>query len=261
MRDFPFPLLLGHRGAAGEAPENTWPAFERARTSGAHGFEVDVLLTRDRIPVCAHDLTLKRIAGGHGAIQSMNYAEISRLDVGSHFHPRFAGLRIPLLADALDAFGKDLILDIEIKGLNPLNEGIEEVVLKLLRERGLIDRVIVSSFNPVILKRVKALEPEVRIGSNYIADSILQLRRVWFAPFLKPFSKHPQPGQVNEQYMVRQKKRGIKVIPWGVNEPDEIRRLFDLGVDGIISDFPGRLMELAGQRRKNCKELKSPPAP
>ncbi len=249
MSDFPCPLLLGHRGAAGEAPENTWPAFAKARASGAHGFEIDVLLTRDRVPVCAHDLTLMRIAGGQGAIQSMNYAEISRLDVGSHFHARFAGERIPPLSEVLDGFGGELILDIEIKGLNPLNAGIEEVVLKLVRERGLLDRVIISSFNPLMLRRVKALEPGVRTGSNYIADRFRQLRRVWFAPFLKPYSKHPQPGQVDDEYMRRQVKRGIKVIPWGVNEPEEIRRLLDLKVDGIISDFPARLKELAGERR------------
>ncbi|HUT53989.1 MAG TPA: glycerophosphodiester phosphodiesterase family protein [bacterium] len=248
MSDFPCPLLLGHRGAAGEAPENTWPAFEKARESGAHGFEIDVLLTRDRIPVCAHDLTLHRIAGGHGAIQSMNFAELSRLDAGSHFHARFAGERIPVLAEVLDRFGGQMILDIEIKGLNPLNEGIEEVVLKLVRERGLLDRVIISSFNPLMLRRVKILEPGVRTGSNYIADRIRELRRVWFAPLLKPYSKHPQPGQVDGEYMRRQQKRGIKVIPWGVNEPEEIKRLLELKVDGIISDFPGRLVELARAR-------------
>jgi glycerophosphoryl diester phosphodiesterase len=244
MSEFPKPLLLGHRGAAGEAPENTWPAFETARASGAHGFEVDVLLTRDRAPVCVHDLTLQRIAGGHGAIQSMNLSDISKLDVGGHFHPRYAGERIPRFEDVLSEYGKDMILDVEIKGYSPFSEGIEEVVVKLLRERDLLDTVIISSFNPVILKRVKALAPDLRIGSNYISDTLLQLRRIWFAPFLKPYSKHPQPGQVDEAYIKRQHKRGIKVIPWGVNDPEEIRRLFDLGVDGIISDFPGRLVKL-----------------
>ena len=244
MKDLPHPLFLGHRGAAGEAPENTWPAFERAKAAGMHGFEMDVLLTRDGIPVGVHDLTLQRIAGGHGAIQAMSFAALSRLDVGSHFHPRFAGERIPRLEDVLDRFGKDLILDLEIKGLSPFTEGLEEVVIKLLRERDLLDTVIISSFNPLIVKRVKTMEPRIRTGYNYISDSIKNLRRAWFAPFIAPYSKHPQPRQVDAAYVERQHKKGVKVIPWGVDEPEDIQRLLALGVDGLISDFPSRLQEL-----------------
>ena len=248
MNDFPNPLLLGHRGAGGEAPENTWPAFAAAKAAKVHGFEIDVLLTRDRQPVVVHDLTLQRLAGGQAAIASMNWAELSRLDVGSHFHPRFAGERIPRLEDVLDAYGQDMLLDIEIKGYSPFYEGIEEIVIALLKERHLLHRVIISSFNPLILRRVSRMAPNIRTGSNYISDLILQLRRIWFAPFIKPFSKHPQPGQVNAAYMARQRRRGIAVIPWGVNDSADIQRLLGLGVDGIISDFPARLKQLAGSR-------------
>ncbi len=247
MTDLPRPLLLGHRGAGGEAPENTWPAFEAARRSGAHGFEIDVLLTRDGKPVCVHDLTLRRLAGGVGAIQSMTFHSLSRLDVGSHFHPRFAGERIPRLEDVLDSYG-DMILDIEIKGYSPFSEGIEEVVIGLVRERDLLDRVIVSSFNPLTIRRVKAIAPEVKTGFNYLSDTIADLRRAWFAPFPPTFSKHPQPRQVDERYVARQKKKGIWVIPWGVDEEAEIRRLFELGVDGIISNLPTVMMRVAGER-------------
>lgn len=247
MSEFPSPLLLGHRGAAGEAPENTWPAFERARSAGAHGFEIDVLLTRDRAPVVVHDLTLERIAGGHGAVQSMNLRELSRLDVGSHFGPEHSGERIPRLEDVLDTYGRDMILDIEIKGYSPFYEGIEEVIVKLLKERKLLDHVIISSFNPIILRRVSILAPRTRTGSNYISDLLLQLRRIWFAPFVKPFSKHPQPAQVDRAYIGRQRRRGIQTIPWGVDEESEIRRLLALGVDGIISDYPSMMMKVAAE--------------
>jgi glycerophosphoryl diester phosphodiesterase len=246
MSDFPHPLLLGHRGAGGLAPENTWPAFAAAKAAKVHGFEIDVLLSRDRVAVVVHDLTLKRLAHGQGAIQSMNYAELARLDVGSHFHPRFCGERIPRLEDVLDTYGQDMILDLEIKGYSPFDQGIEEIVIGMLKARRLLDRVIISSFNPLILRRVAQLAPEARTGSNYISDPLLQLRRIWFAPFIKPYSKHPQPAQVDEAYIARQRRRGIRVIPWGVNDPADIRRLLDLGVDGIISDYPDRLRQLGG---------------
>lgn len=246
--EFPRPLLLGHRGAGGEAPENTWAAFEAARRSGAHGFEIDVLLTRDGAPVVMHDLTLRRLAGDGQAVEAMTWAELSRLDVGSHFDPRFASERPPLLGDVLDAYGREMVLDVEIKGYSPFYRGLEAVVVRLLRERGLLGRVIVSSFNPLILRRVQKLAPEVRTGSNYLSDRILQLRRIWFAPFVRTYSKHPQPGQVDEAYVARQRRRGIAVMPWGVNDAAEIRRLLALGVEGIISDYPTRLVELARER-------------
>lgn len=242
--DFPRPLLLGHRGAAGEAPENTWPSFAASEAAGMHGFEIDVLMTRDREAVVVHDLTLKRIAGGRGAIQSLNWDELSRLDVGSHFHPRFAGERIPRLADVLDRYGKSMIIDVEIKGLSPFSAGLEEMVVQLVRERGLLDRVIISSFNPLIIRRVRTIQPEIRTGYNYIEDGLGGLRRMWFRPFVKPFSQHPQPRLVTEKYLRVQRKKGIWVIPWGVDDPEEIERLLDLGVDGIISDYPTRLRGL-----------------
>jgi glycerophosphoryl diester phosphodiesterase len=209
-----------------------------------NGFEVDVLMTRDRVPVVVHDQTLMRLAGGQGAIHSMTWKELSRLDVGSHFHPRFAGERIPVLSEVLDAYG-DMVLDIEIKGFTPWSEGLEDAVVEMVKERGMTDRVIISSFNPLILRRVMKLEPRIMTGSNYVVDAILILRRMWFSPFVKPFSKHPQPYQVDEAYMRRQQRRGIRVIPWGVDDPADMRRMFELDVDGLISDFPSLLRKEA----------------
>ncbi len=245
---FPRPLLMGHRGAGGEAPENTWPAFESARVAGMHGFEVDVLLTRDNVPVAVHDLTLQRIAGGHRAVQEVTWPAISGLDAGSHFHPRFAGERIPRLEDVLDHYGRDMIIDIELKGYSPFSEGMEEAVISLVREKNLSDQVIISSFNPFTIMRLKSMAPEIKTGFNYLSDSIRQIRRVWFAPFLPTFSKHPQPHQVDQSYVQRQHKKGIWVIPWGVSQREEMERLLHLGVDGIISNFPSTLRSLIDER-------------
>ena len=246
---FPRPMLLGHRGAGGEAPENTWPAFEAARRAGMDGFEIDVLSTVDGVPVVVHDLTLERIVGGRGTISSMPWKSISRLDVGSHFHPRYAGERVPRLEDVLDHYGGDLILDIEIKGISPMSAGLEEMVVGLVRERDLSDRVILSSFNPLTIMRLKRMAPEIRTGFNYISDFMKDIRRLWFAPFLPTFSKHPQPWAVDEMYVKRQHKKGIWVIPWAVNDDAEITRLLGLDIDGLISDYPSRLRKLTGNLR------------
>jgi len=242
--DFPRPLLLGHRGAGGEAPENTWPAFEAARNAGMHGFEIDTTLTSDGVPVVVHDLTLERLTHDKKSISDMSFPDLCKVDVGSHFNPRFKGERVPRLEDVLDNY-QDMVLDVEIKGLNPFSEKLSEMVIKLLRERDLLDQTIISSFNPVIIKQVQSLEPSLRTGFNYLSDSILALRRAWFGVFSRTFSKHPQPGQVTEKYIARQHRKGVRVIPWGANCEDDIRRLLNIGVDGIISDFPSLLYKTA----------------
>ncbi len=242
--EFPRPLLLGHRGAGGEAPENTWPAFEAARNAGMHGFEIDTMLTSDGVPVVVHDLTLERLTQDKQSINDMSFADLCKVDVGSHFSDRFKGERIPRLEEVLDNY-QDMVLDIEIKGLNPFSEKLSEIVIKLLRERDLVDRTIISSFNPVVIRQVQSIEPSLRTGFNYISDSILTLRRAWFGVFSRTFSKHPQPGQVTDKYIARQHRKGVRVVPWGVNNEDEIRRLLDMGVDGIISDFPSVLYKAA----------------
>ena len=246
MSQFPRPLLLGHRGAGGEAPENTWPAFELAKKAGLHGFELDVALTRDQVPAVVHDLTLKRVAGAEIAVHDLAWKDLARIEAGGHFDPRFSDERIPRLEDVLDHFGGDLILDLELKGY-PWSGGVEEVVIKLVRERDLCDRVIVSSFNPLVIRKVQALAPELRTGFNYLSDSILHLRRAWFGLFGRTFSKHPQPRQATRRYIARQRRRGIWVIPWGANEPEEIRRLLREGADGLITDYPSRLKLILGQ--------------
>ncbi|MFO8058525.1 MAG: glycerophosphodiester phosphodiesterase family protein [bacterium] len=243
MEALPRPLLLGHRGAAGEAPENTWPAFEAARRAGMHGFEIDVLLTSDGVPAVIHDLTLTRLFRDRKAVRYMSFADLCRLDVGSHFHPRFAGEKVPRLEDVLDRYG-DMVLDVEIKELNPFSERLAEMVIELVKERGIEDRIIISSFNPVIIRKVQRLEPGIRTGFNYISDSILHLRRAWFGLFAHTFSKHPQPGQVTRRYLGRQHRKGIRVIPWGVNHEADALRLLAMGADGLISDFPGMLRRI-----------------
>jgi glycerophosphoryl diester phosphodiesterase len=238
------PLLFGHRGAAGEAPENTLPAFQRAFELGLDGIELDVLRCRTGEVVAVHDLTLKRLAAGRGRVQRYSYAELQKLDVGSHFSEKFAGERIPRLEEVLDPFGKKMWLDLEIKGRSLRTDGIEAAVIRLLRERGLLENVILSSFNPLIIRRIRALDPRFKTGFNYLQDFAEPLRKLWFQPLPRPFSLHPQPAMVDRAYLERAHRRGLKVMPWGVNEPEEIRRLLDWGVDGLISDYPSRLRSI-----------------
>ncbi len=237
-------LLFGHRGACGELPENTMPGFERALELGMDGVEMDVQLCRTGEAVVVHDGTLSRVTGGGGRVRDYSCEELKNLDVGSHFDPRFRGERIPLLEDVLDLVGDRAWLDLELKGRSIHTEGLEEKVIGILARRNLVENVILSSFNPFIIMRIRMLDRRLKTGLNYIDDFAEKLRKLWFAPFVRPFSLHPQPGMVDAAYMERARRRSAKVMPWGVNEPEDIRRLIELGVDGIISDFPTRLKEI-----------------
>ena len=244
------PLLFGHRGAAGEAPENTLPAFQRALEAGMDGIELDVLRCASGEVVAVHDLTLQRVASGRGRFQHYTYAELQKLDVGSHFSEKFAGERIPRLEEVLDQFGNKMWLDLELKGRSLRTDGIEAAVLRLLKERNLLENVILSSFNPMIVRRVRALDPRFKVGFNYLQDFYAPLRKVWFRPLALPFSLHPQPAQVDSAWMAYARSLNAKVLPWGVNQPEEIKRLLELGVDGIISDFPSRLKQIENEQSK-----------
>ena len=234
------PLLFGHRGAAGEAPENTRPGFRIARELGLDGIELDVLQCASGEIVAAHDLTLQRIAGKKRPVKSYTYDELNKLDVGSHFSEQFAGERIPRLEEVLDEFGA-MWLDIEIKGRSMHSDGIEEKIIRLLQERKLVEKVILSSFNPFIVRRIQVMAPEFKVGFNFLQDGYGPLRKIWFRPLAPPFSLHPQPAQVDQAFMDYAKNLRARVMPWGVNEPKEIQRLLELGVHGLLSDYPSRL--------------------
>jgi len=250
-------LLFGHRGARGEAPENTIPGFQKALDAGMDGIEVDVRLCRSGEVVAAHDSTLARVTGKRLPVMAYSYGELQQLDVGSHFSGKYQGERVPLLEEVLEFFGDKLMIDIELKGKNIYAFGLEEKVIRIIHRRGLQERVILSSFNPLILLKVVSIDPSLKIGLNFLADFWQGLRKFWFFPFLHPYSVHPEPSLVDEEMARFARRRNARLIPWQVNEESEIRRVLELGSAGVISDFPGRLKRVYDSWRgdkNNCAE-------
>lgn len=237
-------LLLGHRGAAAEAPANTVPAFKRAMEVGADGVELDVHLTRDGHVVVIHDETVTSVTGMPGRIREMTLAEIQRLDAGSYFGPQFAGTRIPTLDEALDAVGPQAVVNIEIKGTAIASEGLEREVVRIVRAHGMSERVIISSFNPFRLWRIRYLAPELPRGMLHGPNTPPYVRDLWFLPVVQPDALHPHYTMVNAAYMKRAHQWAVRVNVWTVDDPAEARRLVELGVDSIITNDPARLREV-----------------
>jgi len=248
-------LNIAHRGASAAAPPNTLAAFEKAVELGADGIEFDVQLSADRVPVVIHDFTVDTTTDGSGRVAEKTLAQLKQLDAGSHFDPAFAGERIPTLEEVLEATGNRLLLNVELKCFSPCDGGLEQAVIAQIKRHATDDRVLLSSFNPFSLRRAKKIAPHIPVGLLYAPDLSLPLRRAWLAPLVPHEARHPEHTMVDARYVAWARRRGYRVNTWTVNDPDEMRRLIGLGVDGIITNVPDVLRDaLEGSRPKTTKQ-------
>lgn len=237
-------LNIAHRGASRAAPANTLAAFEKAVELGADGIEFDVHLSADGAPVVIHDFTVDATTDGSGRVAEMTLAQLEDLDAGSYFDPVFAGERIPTLEQVLETVGERLLLNIELKSMSLRDNGLERAVIAQVKRHGLDDRVILSSFNPLSLRRAKRSAPHIPTGLLYALDLPLPLRRAWLASLAPHEARHPEHRMVDARYMAWARRHGYRVNVWTVDDPDEMRRLIGLGVDSIITNAPDVLHEI-----------------
>ncbi len=240
------PLNFAHQGASHEAPGNTLAAFLLAAELGADGIELDVQLTRDDKIVVIHDLTLEATTNGRGRVSDQTLAELKRLDAGSWFGPVFATQQIPTLQEVVEAVGHKLLLNIELKTARLGDDGLANAVVRLLEENHLLDRVVVSSFNPLAVWRVRRLNPWISVGLLYAPDSPLLLRRPWMRHLVRPDALHPYYSSVDAGYVQWARQRGYRVHTWTVDDRQEMERLLQAGTDIIITNRPDLLRHLVG---------------
>jgi glycerophosphoryl diester phosphodiesterase len=245
------PLNFAHRGASHEAPENTLAAFLLAAELGADGIEFDVQLSRDGEVVVLHDFKLETTTDGLGPVADKTLAELKELDAGAHFDPSFAGQRIPTLQEVIDAVGHRLLLNIELKTAGLRDDGLAAAVVRAVEENHLQDRVVVSSFNPLALWRVKRLNVRISLGLLYALDMPLPLRRAWLRRLVRPEALHPDHSLVGADYVRWARAQGYRINVWTADDPGRMWQLMRLGVDLIITNRPDLLREvlLAGQGR------------
>ncbi len=229
--------IYAHRGASGLAPENTMAAFYLALEQGADGIELDVHLTKDEKLVVIHDEDIKRTSNGEGLVAKMTYDELLKYDYGYWFSPEFKGEKIPTLKEVLDFISKNtMTLNIEIK-TSPIyyNRKTTELVYKEVKESGLLDRVIISSFDHQATADMKEIDKTVKTaalyGANFLGiEEYLEKNKFDFT--------HPIHECVTRKIVEKIKSKKIGVNVWTVNDKDEALRLQDLGVDAIITNYP-----------------------
>ncbi|CAG0984822.1 MAG: glycerophosphodiester phosphodiesterase [Anaerolinea sp.] len=238
------PLVLAHRGASFDAPENTLAAFLRAREQGADGIELDTMLSADGVPVVIHDFTLDTTTDGHGLVREYNLKMLKTLDAGSHYDHEFKGEPIPTLDEALETIGRGMVINVELKSMSWRDDGLPAAVFNVLR-RHANKAVIVSSFNPFALRRFRALAPDIPTGFLYSPDEPPYIRLLMH--LIPHDARHPHFSLVTPQFMEWARARRLRVHVWTVDDPARIQTLRTLGVDAIITNRPALALETLGR--------------
>ena len=238
------PLNIAHRGARDVAPENTLAAFRAAMDAGADGIELDVTRCATGEIVVIHDDTLDRTTDGCGAVGATPLEALRALDAGSWFSPDFAGERVPLLHEVLDLVAGQMRVNIEIKGHRLLGDGTEGDIAEMVLARGMENQVVVSSFNPAALWRMRWAAPGLQRGFLYGTATPIGITRGWAQLLARPQALHPHHTMLRSEDVRRLKARGYRVNAWTVNDAVEMQRMIALGVDGIITDHPAKLSKL-----------------
>jgi glycerophosphoryl diester phosphodiesterase len=232
-------LNIAHRGASGHTPENTLAALQEAIKMGADMIEIDLRLSRDGEWVVIHDRSTFRTTGKRGKVGRLPLNVLKALDAGSWFNDRCRGERIPTLPEVLNLVGHRARLNIEIKKGLRIDRRIEKRLLACLEAGDWRNRVLISSFNESMLKRLRGLDEKIPIG--YLFRNRGPKRIIRRALKLGADSVHGPIRAVTPRLLQLAHSEGLKVFVYTVNEERAMRRWIDLGVDGIFTNYPDRL--------------------
>jgi glycerophosphoryl diester phosphodiesterase len=229
------PLVIAHRGASGARPENTLSAYALAVEQRSDMIEIDLHRTRDGEIVITHDEDLAGL-GGEGEIADATFASVRALDAGD-------GQCVPTLDEVLDAFGARIPFNLELKrGRRVEYPELEAASLEAVERRGLLARTLFSSFHDSVLERLRTRAPRARIG--VLVSPRFPERWLERARAVQAEAVHLHALLANADTLATAHAEGLAVHVYTVDDPDPMRRLLELGVDGIFTNHPDRLRDL-----------------
>jgi glycerophosphoryl diester phosphodiesterase len=227
------PLVISHAACKGHAPENTLAGIRAATELGVDAIEIDVHASRDGVPLLIHDETLERTTNGAGRVSDQTLDSLRALDAGAGFGPRYAGERIPTLAEVLDVTRRSCLLVIEIK-----QRGIEREVAEVVRRLDAADASMIWSFHADVVEAARTALPEVPVarlwGGQTGTLAALLADTVRYGA--QAVSVHH--SAVDEALVRAARLRGLAVYTWTVDEPADQRRVGACGVAGICTNLP-----------------------
>ena len=237
--------VFAHRGASQYAPENTLEAFRLAMEQGAEGIELDVHLSADGELVVIHDETLERTTNGKGLVKDHTLAQLQALRADNHMEG-FEAAHIPTLRQVLELVRPgDMQVNIELKTGILWHEGIEEKTLELVKELGMQDRVVYSSFNHYSIEEVRRLDPTAETAYLF-SDVIFEVEKYAARRGVKGL--HPALWHVKmADFLTDYLQSGLVVRVWTVNRPEDMRLLMERGVDAVITNDPALALQVRAE--------------
>ena len=224
-------LKIGHRGAKGYAPENTFVSFQKALDMKVDGIELDVHLSVDGEIIVIHDETIDRTTNGNGFVSAFLLRELKAFHIDVNH-------QIPTLKEVFDLVNQDCFINIELKSYEA-TEKVVSLVEKYVTKKGWkYDRFLISSFDWNALQQVAFLNDKIPIGVLTETDLDLALA---FAKFIQAKSIHPHFHLLTEENTAKMQEKGLQVFPWTINELEDIQKIKTFNVNGIITDFPNRI--------------------
>lgn len=246
--------VISHRGANLVAPQNTIPAFEKSLEIGVDGFETDIHLSADGVPVVCHNYTIDETSDGSGEVKAMTLEQLRSYDFGKWFNDDFKGTKIPTLEEflVLCETADIEIMNIEIKPPLDGNMEIVEKTINAVKEHGLFDKLLISSFSPEVLVECKKIEPECKTGFLYSPNKkffykTMLFGYVEFAKKIKADFLHPHFLTVTKHYVKKLHEAGIGVNVWTVDKANIAQKMLKCGVDGIITNDPAMVNNLVAK--------------
>ncbi|HEY8559481.1 MAG TPA: glycerophosphodiester phosphodiesterase [Pyrinomonadaceae bacterium] len=265
QRESSRPLVFAHRGGGGLYPENTLEAFRYSAAMGVDVLELDVHSTSDGALVVMHDATVDRTTNGSGRVSQMTLAELKKLDAGYRFTPddgatfpfRGKGVTIPTLQEIFDAL-PDRIFNIEPKQAEP---SVTAPLCEILRDRKMTDKAIVGSFRQQAIDEFRAACPEVATAATPAeARDFLALYKVGLGKSYSPPMQVLQIPErlgaleiVSKDFVETARRLNLKVHVWTINDAEDMKRLIEMKVDGIMTDYPDRLLKILNNGQMPAK--------
>lgn len=246
-----FPVwVVAHRGFSGAAPENTMAAFKKAMEVGSDMIECDVHLSRDGEVVVIHDDTLKRTTNGDGRVRDFTLRELKRLDAGAWFGAQFSGEKIPTLKQVLELTRGKIPLQIELKEDDLGQPALLELVDRSFQEvekAGMLDQVLFSSFNRSAIERIREKNPNhpLALIHNKPWNSLQEITGGTPFPLLSCSGK-----VLNSNNASRARQQGVRILVWTLNTEEQMEHFLKVGVDGIVTNYPDRLINVLKRRSK-----------
>ena len=236
------PIIIAHRGARKAAPENTIAAFKKAEKMGFDGVEMDIVLTKDLIPVVFHGDNLSHSTRESGLICEMMSENVLSIDAGGLFDKKYAGENIPSLKETLEYLSTNrLFINLELKRQPRKIKGVEKIVANLVKEFDLSERVLISSFSPWILKRFSKAAPEIPTSLLTGPHPFFFLKTLLSANMLSVSAINPILQYTSDTLVKFAHARDWRVYVWAANTKQEYQKAIEMEIDGIITDEPDLL--------------------